>query len=116
MLVLNHVKIYFFINQSALFDITLGLKQREPLSLLLFIIFINDVTSFINVNKLTKSYLNQLFMYILLYADDIALLTTYSGSLQTKLECVYQYSRKWGLDYFCYLGVNFIYTGNMNML
>lgn len=56
--------------------VTLGLKQGEPLAPLLFILFINDVTRCIHLCNITDSDLNQLSMYLLLFPDDITVITT----------------------------------------
>ncbi|XP_053386465.1 uncharacterized protein LOC128550759 [Mercenaria mercenaria] len=81
---------------SEFFDVTLGLKQGEPLSPILFILFINDISTTLDFNKLTENDLNQLSMYMLLFADDIALFTTDPNSLQAQLDIIYTYSEKWG--------------------
>jgi hypothetical protein len=133
-------------SNAQFFDISLGLKQGEPLSPLLFILFVNDISSCINFSQLSNDDINLLSMYMLLFADDIALFTTNPDSLQLQLNQVYEYSRKWGLkinvdktkicifekrksrhnytwfvdnepieivDSFCYLGIQFFYTGSM---
>ena len=129
------------------FDITLGVKQGEPLSPLLFIIFINDISESIDFQNLSGQDLHMLSVFLLLFADDIALFTTDPESLQKQLDAIYKYSLKWGLkinvnktkicifekrksncnfnwtineepvdivDEFCYLGIKFHCTGNLN--
>lgn len=132
---------------SDMFNVTLGVKQGEPLSPLLFILFVNDVKNVININDLADSDLNLLSAYMLLFADDIVIFTINEESLQALLNNIYVYSLNWGLkinvyktkicifekrksrcnfiwsingsnievvDSFCYLGIRFYYTGNMN--
>ena len=43
---------------------------------MLFIIFINDTVSSLNVNTLTENDLNTLSMYMILFTDDIVIFTT----------------------------------------
>ena len=82
---------------SDFFDVSLGVKQGEPLSPLLFILFINDVQDNINVNNLSEYDINQLCIFLLLFADDIVLFTTNPRSLQLQLNSLYEFSQKWGL-------------------
>ena len=91
------VKNHKDMSYSELFDVTLGVKQGEPLSPLLFILFINDINDCININNLTEKDIRLLSIYMLLFADDIALFTTNQESLQLQLNSIYQYSCKWGL-------------------
>ena len=81
---------------SELFDVSLGVKQGEPLSPLLFILFINDIKSCFDLTKLTPSDI-ECSIYMLLFADDIALFTTDPHCLQTQLDCINNYSKMWGL-------------------
>lgn len=81
---------------SELFDITLGVKQGEQLSPLLFILFINDIVNTIDFNMLNENDLNMLYMYIHLFADDIVLCTTDHMSLQSQIDNLYEYSCNWG--------------------
>ena len=85
------------IDISELFDVTLELKQGEPLSPIVFILFVNDISNTIDFSNLTENDLNFLSMYMLLFADDIALFTTNPISLQAQLDSIAKYSSKWGL-------------------
>jgi hypothetical protein len=91
------VKISADMSMTDFFNVSLGVKQGEPLSPLLFILFINDVVKSVDFNNLTDNDLNLLSMYIMLFADDIVLFTTDPVSLQAQVDSLYQYSCKWGL-------------------
>lgn len=84
-------------NYSDFFEVTLGVKQGEPLSPLMFILFLNDISKSINFNDLTEDDIQYLSLYMLLFADDIALFTTDPNSLQSQLNNIYSYSCRWGL-------------------
>ena len=82
---------------SNFFDVSLGVKQGEPLSPLLFILFLNDISESIDFQNLTDKDVELLSIYMLLFADDIALFTADPNSLQSLLNNVFEYSCKWGL-------------------
>ena len=84
-------------NVSEFFDVTLGLKQGEPLSPILFILFINDIVHHIDFDNLTDKDLELLSKYLIAFADDIVLFTTDPVSLQAQIDQIQRYSLKWGL-------------------
>jgi hypothetical protein len=91
------IKLGSTMEMSEFFDVTLGVKQGEPLSPLLFILFVNDISNCIDINCLNANDLNVLSMFLILFADDIVLFTTDHASLQSQLDNLYLYSEKWGL-------------------
>ena len=67
---------------SDYIDSHMGVKQGEPLSPLLFIFFIDDLTK--SLKDVTQDYitLNDLQIYLLLLADDTVLFSETSEGLQ----------------------------------
>ena len=85
-------------NFLELFNVSLGLKQGEPLSPILFLLFINDITENLDFTSLNNSDLELLSKYLILFADNMVLFTTNQENLQSQVDSFYQYSCKWGLE------------------
>ena len=79
------------------FNVGLGLKQGEPLSPILFLLFVNDISDSIDFNNLTENDMNRLSIVLLLFVDDLALFTTDKHSLQAQLDSKHLYSTDWWL-------------------
>ena len=92
------VKLTGNINSSEVVNVSLGLKQGEPFSPLLFLVFINDIIENLDFSSLNNSDLELLSKYLILFADDIVLFTTSQESLQSEVDRLYQYSCKWGFE------------------
>jgi hypothetical protein len=73
------------------FETSSGVKQGDTLSPSLFCIFINDLITEIN-SSLTGINIGNRHVGILLYADDIALISDSEENLQKALDIVYRWS------------------------
>jgi len=76
--------------------------QGEIISPLLFSLYINDVVNEFLINGVEAIELQQLSIFLLLYADDMVLFSETIGGLQSMLDTLACYSDKWSL------------TGNVN--
>ena len=74
------------------------MKQGEPLSPLLFILFINDIAENLDFDSYKDSDLELLSKYLILFADDLVLFTTNPVSLQAQIDSIVKYSESWGLE------------------
>ena len=94
----NEVKCAVRINGqiSYWFDVKIGLKQGCILSPLLFNLFINDLAQTVNNLECGASY-GEGDVSILLYADDIVLVSDNKAKLQRMLSCLNDYCLSWGL-------------------
>ena len=71
--------------QTKLFSSTFGLKQGDPSSRLLFMLFVNDIVDNINTDLSNIFSSNELKLFLILYADDQVLFATSPETLQSLL-------------------------------
>ena len=83
---------------SDFFDSHVGVKQGEPLSPLLFIIFIYDMASDIANTNISAHTITQIQIYMLLFADDTVLFAESQKDMQALLDKLYQYCCKWNIS------------------
>ena len=84
-------------NLSDSFESYSGVKQGEPLSPFLFILFINDMYENLVVNDGDAFTLNDLKIFILLFADDTVLISYTPEGLQNLINQLHRYCCKWGI-------------------
>ena len=82
---------------SDFFNINAGVKQGDPLSPVLFIFFINDILQSISSNVGNTLSINDLNLFMLLYADDAVLFAKSAETLQNMLTKLHEYSTLWDL-------------------
>ena len=70
---------------SKFFDSSIGLKQGDPSSPLLFMFFVNDIIENINTNLQSIFSIYELKFFFILFADDQVLFATFPEILQSLL-------------------------------
>ena len=75
----------------------IGVKQGDPLSSILCLFFLNDILSSINCNLDGIMNLEELQIFLLLFADDGVLFSQNPQTLQSMLNDVHLYCETWGL-------------------
>ena len=83
---------------SDFFDSYAGVKQGEPLSPLLFIFFVNDMHEYLYDESVDMVTVNELQIFLLLFADDTVLFSYTEEGLQCLLNRLHQYCSKWGVS------------------
>ena len=83
--------------RSQFFNIDAGVKQGDPLSPVLFILFINDILENILVGNNNTVSIDDINLFMLLYADDAVLFAKSPQILQHMLDKLYEYSCVWDL-------------------
>lgn len=68
------------------FDSTKGVKQGEPLSILLFLIFIKNFVIYFFIDECYTDTNNSMFILIPHFAEDIVLLAKTPGQLQCSVD------------------------------
>ena len=82
---------------SSFFTSNIGVKQGDPSSGLMFLFFINDILTNINSNIDGIFTLNEMKIFLLLFADDAVLFAQTPAALQSMLNDLEQYCNTWGL-------------------
>ena len=81
------------------FDHEKGVRQGDPLSPTLFNIFINDLFKEINTSHADSVSLNNIDkISVLMFADDLILISTTREGLQKYLDTLDTYAKKWKLE------------------
>ena len=82
---------------SDSFDSLVGVKQGEPLSPLLFILFLNDLSSELDMDVDTELIIEEFQKFVLLFADDTLLLAETLPDLQNLLNKLSSYCDNWNI-------------------
>lgn len=82
---------------SDFINSNIGVKQGDPSSSLLFMMFVNDIIENINTNIDGIFTIDEIKLFLLLYADDQVLFATSPLSVQSMLTDIENYCNTWGL-------------------
>lgn len=83
---------------SGFFSSHIGLKQGDPSSPLMFMLFINDIVQNINADINSTFSIDEFQLFMLLYADDAVVFSKSPDGLQSILNDLELYCRTWGLN------------------
>ena len=82
---------------SDIIDIQLGVKQGDPSSSLLFMLFVNDIVDNINTNLDGIFTIYEIKLFLIMFADDQVLFATSTITLQAMLIDIESYCNTWKL-------------------
>lgn len=82
---------------SQYFNSYIGLKQGDPSSPLLFMLFVNDIVNNINSNLRDIYTVNELKLFLILFADDQVVFAKSPQTLQSLLTDIENYCETWRL-------------------
>ena len=83
---------------SDFFNISIGLRQGEKLSPIMFSLFLEDVEQHLQNEQTDGVTLLNLCVTLLLFADDMAIIGSSPEDLQTNLDSLESYCDRWGLE------------------
>ena len=82
---------------SDFFKCDVGLLQGEIISPILFSLFLADIETFLQIDADAGSTLEQISIYLLMFADDAVFFSETVEELQTSIDNLRQYCDKWNL-------------------
>ena len=82
---------------SQFFSSHIGLKQGDPSSPLLFMLFVNDIVNNINADLNGVFTINELKLFLILFADDQVVFAKSPQALQSMLNDIENYCETWRL-------------------
>jgi hypothetical protein len=90
-------------NNGVLSDFVcaVGLRQGEILSTVLFSLFIEDLENWLQRNIHDGIEIDQITLFLLLFADDVVLFSETPEGLQRSLDAVFDYCSRWSLAVNC---------------
>ena len=96
----SKVKAFVKVNNitSSTFDINVGLKQGEIMSPLLFSLFIDDIELYLQGDTSCGMNLGDVQNLLLLFADDMLILSENPNDLQNSLNKLLNYCNRWDLE------------------
>ncbi len=80
------------------FEYSVGLRQGEIISPLMFSVFLEDLELFLQDQVGSGIELDELALILLLFADDMAIIGKSPEELQHSLDLLHEYCGKWGLE------------------
>ena len=83
---------------SGFLNSNIGLKQGDPSSPLMFMLFINDIVQHINSDINDIFTIDECQLFMLLYADDAVVFAKSPDALQSILKDLERYCATWGLN------------------
>ena len=85
-------------NYSEFFDISVGLRQGEVMSPVLFAFFIEDLELYIQSDINSGLSFHNISLILLLFADDMVIFGDTQMDLQNSLNMLSEYCKRWGIE------------------
>ena len=82
---------------SQFIDSNIGVKQGDPCSSILFLLFVNDILQYINTNIDGICDIDGLKLCMLMFCDDAVVFAETPEALQSLLDDMQHYCNQWGM-------------------